>query len=71
VARISSKHQITLPVAVLERLGLKAGDELTVEDEAPDRIVLTRRPTNPRSAIGVFDGLYPAGHLDEMRKDWA
>ncbi len=71
MARISSKHQITLPVAVLERLGLREGDELTVEDEAPDRIVLTRKPANPRSAIGVFDGIYPAGHLDELRKDWA
>ena len=38
--KISSKHQVTLPVDTLERAGLQAGDEVTIDAEGPDRIVV-------------------------------
>jgi AbrB family looped-hinge helix DNA binding protein len=43
VAKLSSKHQITLPVDVVRRLGLEPGDRLAVGIEE-DRIVLRPRP---------------------------
>ncbi len=40
--RISSKHQVTLPVDTLKRAGLKVGDEVAIEAEGADRIVVRR-----------------------------
>ena len=65
--RISSKHQVTLPVASLERAGLKAGDEVTIEAEGPNRIVVVRAERDRARAIGVFDGLYEPGYLERLR----
>jgi len=67
VPRISSKHQITLPVESLERAGLRAGDEVAVEADGRDRIVVRRVSSDPEHALGVFDGLYEPGHLDALR----
>jgi bifunctional DNA-binding transcriptional regulator/antitoxin component of YhaV-PrlF toxin-antitoxin module len=65
--RISSKHQVTLPVESLERAGLKPGDEVRIEAEGPDRIVVERIPRDPAEAFGVFHGLYEPGYLDRLR----
>jgi AbrB family looped-hinge helix DNA binding protein len=65
--RISSKHQITLPVAALERVGLKGGDEVAVEAEGADRIVVRRVDRDAKAAFGVFDGLYEPGYLERLR----
>lgn len=65
--RISSKHQVTLPVESLERAGLKAGDEVAIEAEGPDRIVVRRLQHDPERALGVFDGLYEPDYLERLR----
>ncbi len=67
--RISSKHQVTLPVESLERAGLKSGDEVTIEAEGPDRIVVYRTQRNPGRGLGVFDGLYDEGYLARLRAE--
>jgi bifunctional DNA-binding transcriptional regulator/antitoxin component of YhaV-PrlF toxin-antitoxin module len=67
--RISSKHQVTLPVESLERAGLRPGDEVRIEAEGPDRIVVERIPRDPTVALGIFDGLYEPGYLDRLRAD--
>jgi bifunctional DNA-binding transcriptional regulator/antitoxin component of YhaV-PrlF toxin-antitoxin module len=67
VPKISSKHQVTLPVETLERTGLSAGDEVTIEADGPDRIVVSRKPPEPSKAIGIFDGLYEPGYLERLR----
>ena len=54
--KISSKHQVTLPVESLARAGLKAGDEVTIEAEGPDTIVfggVLRSARTPRAALGA------------------
>jgi bifunctional DNA-binding transcriptional regulator/antitoxin component of YhaV-PrlF toxin-antitoxin module len=65
--RISSKHQVTLPVKTLRRAGLAAGDEVTVEVEGADRIVVRRALRDADRALGVFDGLYELGYLERLR----
>ena len=67
MSRISSKHQVTLPVETLERAGLKAGDEVAIEAEGPDRIIVRRAERDPARALGVFDGLYGPGYLERLR----
>ena len=64
--RISSKHQVTLPVEMLELTGLQAGDEVTFEARGPGRIVVRRTPPRPERALGIFDGLYERGHLERL-----
>jgi bifunctional DNA-binding transcriptional regulator/antitoxin component of YhaV-PrlF toxin-antitoxin module len=65
--RISSKHQITLPVESLDRAGLKPGDDVAIEAEGPDRIIVRRAATNPADALGIFDGLYGPDYLERLR----
>jgi AbrB family looped-hinge helix DNA binding protein len=73
---LSSKHQITLPVALVRELGLSPGDKLAVrlEDGA---IVLRPRP---RSWVDYISGSMPGYHgrtkeeveayLAEVRGGW-
>jgi len=58
---------VTLPVESLQRAGLRAGDEVAIEAEGPDRVVVRRTTTDPAEALGIFDGLYEPGYLDELR----
>jgi bifunctional DNA-binding transcriptional regulator/antitoxin component of YhaV-PrlF toxin-antitoxin module len=67
--RISSKHQVTLPVESLEAAGLRAGDEVVIEAEGEDRIVVHRASPDLASALGVFDGLYEPDYLEKLRAD--
>ena len=67
MSRISSKHQVTLPVESLERAGLKPGDEVRIEADGPDRIVVERISRTPADAFGIFDGLYEPDHLEKLR----
>jgi len=59
--RISSKRQVTLPVAALEQAGVWAGDEVAIEAEGPDRVVVRRAMSDPAEALGIFDVRMPAG----------
>jgi bifunctional DNA-binding transcriptional regulator/antitoxin component of YhaV-PrlF toxin-antitoxin module len=66
--RISSKHQVTLPVETLRQAGLEVGDEVAIEADGADRIVVRRAaPREIAAALGVFDGLYEPGHLERLR----
>lgn len=55
VTTISSKHQITLPAALVRQLGLQPGDKLTVRLE-DHRITLERRPRTPDEWVQRFSG---------------
>jgi bifunctional DNA-binding transcriptional regulator/antitoxin component of YhaV-PrlF toxin-antitoxin module len=67
--RISSKHQVTLPVESLAAAGLRPGDEVTIEAEGEDRIVVHRAAPDLAHALGVFDGLYEPGYLERLRAE--
>ena len=55
-ATLTSKGQMTLPMAVRSRLGLEAGDQLLVTVQDSDTIILKRCPSAP---VSDLRGLLP------------
>jgi bifunctional DNA-binding transcriptional regulator/antitoxin component of YhaV-PrlF toxin-antitoxin module len=69
--KISSKHQVTLPVRTLREAGLGPGDVLRVESDGSGRVVLTRVD----EVLGRYSGaMASAGRLreavDGLRDEW-
>jgi AbrB family looped-hinge helix DNA binding protein len=75
--KLSSKRQVTIPVAALKRVGAEPGDEFRVDADDDGRIVLTperslveRRLEAIDRIAGKYDGMYPSGCLDALRDEW-
>jgi AbrB family looped-hinge helix DNA binding protein len=64
--RISSKNQITIPVAALEEAGLHTGDQVIVEALAEGELRIRRGAASFDSAFGALTGTYPPGYLDQL-----
>jgi len=74
--RLSSKRQVTLPVAVVKELNLKPGDEFSVAAEAgrivlaPEESVATRRRRALAQFGGSMPGVWKPGDLERLRNEW-
>ena len=68
--RISGKHQVTLPVDALAGAGLKVGDRLRADVSGPGQIPLIREDDPLERFAGALTGVYPAGYLDDLRREW-
>ncbi len=66
MARISSKNQITIPVAALEEVGLHAGERVTIEPAGDGVLRIRRATTSFEDAFGALTGTYPPGYLDRL-----
>jgi AbrB family looped-hinge helix DNA binding protein len=71
MSKVSSKHQVTIPVKVLREAGLAAGDDVIVRAAGTGRIELERADDLVRRFAGSLPaGTYPPRHLDELRREW-
>lgn len=67
--RVSSKNQVTIPVAVMAAAQLTPGDELVVE--VRDGEVVLRRVAEPwRALVGTAPGYSAATNLQSLRDEW-
>lgn len=74
--RLSSKRQVTIPLKVVQELGLAPGDQLRVDAEG-GHILLSReeglaerRLRAIREVAGSMPGVYEPGYLDRLRDEW-
>jgi len=67
--RISSKNQVTLPVAALDEAGLRRGDEVVVEALDDGELLLRRGAPRFESAFGALTGVYPRDYLARLDAD--
>lgn len=68
--RVSSKHQVTLPVETMRAAGLRAGDEIAVRPIGDGEVVLARRGSRVRRHAGIATGIYEERELDRLRDEW-
>jgi hypothetical protein len=68
--RVSSKNQVTLPVAALQAAHVATGDELRVEADGDGRLLLIRVTDPLDEVFGAFPGLSAAADLEAERDAW-
>jgi AbrB family looped-hinge helix DNA binding protein len=71
--KVSTKHQISVPSEARRRLGIEAGDRLSVE-VTEDAIVLRRRPDRPSERLhglgaGVWKHVDPVTYVRQLRDE--
>lgn len=67
---ISSKHQVTIPVAELRAAGLGAGERLVARADGPGRVILEREHDVLAEFAGALTGTYSDHALDSLRTEW-
>lgn len=71
MSRLSSKHQVTIPVRVLEEAGLSAGDEVVIRARGNGQIAIERADDLIRRFAGSLpSGTHPADYLEQLRSEW-
>jgi bifunctional DNA-binding transcriptional regulator/antitoxin component of YhaV-PrlF toxin-antitoxin module len=69
-SKVSSKNQITLPVAALAEAHVRPGDVLRVEVIADGEFRLVRERSRLDAVIGTSPGVATAANLDAERDSW-
>lgn len=67
---ISSKHQVTIPVAELRAAGLEAGERLVARADGPGRVILERERDVLSEFAGALTGAYSEPALESLRNEW-
>lgn len=69
--RISSKHQITIPLDAFVRAGFEAGDTVRVEALGPGRVTLTRLDALlDRYRGSMSPGAVTSEDIERLRGEW-
>ena len=71
--KVSTKHQIAVPSEARRRLGIAAGDRLSVE-VTEDAIILRRRPDRPSERLRglgatIWKDVDPVAYVRQLRDE--
>jgi len=69
-SRLSRHNQITVPVAILDEVHLRPGDEVDFTPDGDGRFIVTRRRDPLEDFIGSMPGLTEATDLENLRDEW-
>jgi bifunctional DNA-binding transcriptional regulator/antitoxin component of YhaV-PrlF toxin-antitoxin module len=69
-AKISAKHQVTIPIEAMHQAGLEAGERVVARAEGPGRVVLEREVDVLAQFSGALTGVFQTGELDVLRDEW-
>ena len=69
-AKISSKHQVTIPLDAMRNAGLEAGERVVARAEGPGRVVLEREEDVLSHFAGALTGGFQQGELEVLRGEW-
>ena len=69
-AKISAKHQITIPIAAVTAAGLRTGDRMRAEARGRGRVLLVREDDPVARHAGALTDVYRRNELDELRDEW-
>ena len=69
-AKISAKHQITIPISAVTAAGLRTGDRMRAEAKGRGRVLLVREDDPVARHAGALTGVYRRGELGELRDEW-
>ena len=72
--KLSSKRQIAIPRALCERLGIRIGQELSIE-AAEGHLILSPKPASYTDALeglgrDIWQGIDPLEHIRRERASW-
>ena len=67
--RISTKNQVTIPVAALDEAGLHAGDLVVIEVLDAGELRVRRSDLTFDSAFGALTGAYPRDYLEKLDRE--
>jgi bifunctional DNA-binding transcriptional regulator/antitoxin component of YhaV-PrlF toxin-antitoxin module len=71
MSRVSTKHQVTIPVRVLREAGLHPGDDVVIRASGQGRLEIERADDLTQRYAGCLPaGTYPPGHLAQLRDEW-
>jgi bifunctional DNA-binding transcriptional regulator/antitoxin component of YhaV-PrlF toxin-antitoxin module len=68
--RISSKHQVTIPIDALHAAGLEVGERVVAHAEGPGRVVLEREHDVLAEFAGALTGVFGRDELKNLRDEW-
>jgi len=70
-ARISAKHQVTIPLGAFVDAGFRAGDAVSAEAIGPGRVVLTRQDALLDEFSGALSTRGDLGKtVERLRREW-
>jgi bifunctional DNA-binding transcriptional regulator/antitoxin component of YhaV-PrlF toxin-antitoxin module len=70
-AKISSKHQVTIPQDAMRNAGLEAGERLTARADGPGRVIFEREVDVLDQFAGSLTGVFKGETLDQLRDEWS
>jgi bifunctional DNA-binding transcriptional regulator/antitoxin component of YhaV-PrlF toxin-antitoxin module len=69
-SRVSSKHQVTIPIDALREAGVEVGERLVAHADGPGRVVFEREVDVLAEFSGALTGTYEPNELAGLRDEW-